>query len=121
MVAKYPKSARPSAKGEAPAAKKKNNKGWSARRRKQQACNARRNKPWKNATGPKTPEGKAKVSRNAYKSGAYAADMEHLRQALKYNRLFLKHVRAHYNNRYFAACLAQALTKQNEEKGEKRQ
>lgn len=29
----------------------------------------RRSKPWEHSTGPRTPEGKAKVARNAYKGG----------------------------------------------------
>jgi hypothetical protein len=29
-------------------------------------------KPWENSTGPRTVEGKAKVSRNAYKGGRRA-------------------------------------------------
>lgn len=38
-------------------------------RRRLQAKLIRQWRPWEKATGPKTSEGKAKVSRNAYKGG----------------------------------------------------
>ena len=41
--------------------------GWTAERRARQAVLIRKWKPWKQSTGPRTAEGKAKVSRNADK------------------------------------------------------
>jgi hypothetical protein len=42
---------------------------WTKERRQRQAEMIRKWKPWLKSTGPKTGEGKAKVSRNAYKGG----------------------------------------------------
>jgi len=41
--------------------------GWTDERRAKQAEAIRRWKPWERSTGPKTEEGKAASSRNAYK------------------------------------------------------
>ena len=41
--------------------------GWTPERRARQAVLIRHWKPWERSTGPRTPEGKAKVSRNADK------------------------------------------------------
>ena len=43
--------------------------GWTPERRARQAELIRTCKPWQQATGPRTPDGKAKASRNAYKGG----------------------------------------------------
>ena len=45
------------------------NNGWTPQRKTKQAIAIQRWKPWQKATGPKSPEGKAKVSRNAFKGG----------------------------------------------------
>ena len=42
---------------------------WTPERRARQAALIRTWKPWQQATGPRTPDGKAKASRNAYKGG----------------------------------------------------
>lgn len=42
---------------------------WTPERRARQAALIRKWKPWQQATGPRTPEGKATTSRNAYKGG----------------------------------------------------
>ncbi|MCK9541869.1 MAG: hypothetical protein M0R03_07555 [Novosphingobium sp.] len=39
---------------------------WTPERRARQAEIIRQTKPWKSSTGPRTPEGKAVSSRNAY-------------------------------------------------------
>ena len=46
--------------------------GWTLERRARQSQLIRRWKPWERSSGPTTPEGKAKVSRNAYKGGTRA-------------------------------------------------
>jgi hypothetical protein len=43
--------------------------GWTPERRARQAARIGNWKPWERSTGPRTAEGKAKVSRNAYKGG----------------------------------------------------
>jgi len=43
--------------------------GWTPERRARQAKLIRQWKPWKHSTGPKTAEGKASSSQNAYKGG----------------------------------------------------
>ena len=43
--------------------------GWTPERRARQAELIRNWKAWERSTGPKTPQGKAKVSRDAYKEG----------------------------------------------------
>ena len=42
---------------------------WTPERRARQAALIRTWKPWKQATGPRTPDGKATAARNAYKGG----------------------------------------------------
>ena len=42
---------------------------WTPERRQRQAELIRGWKPWERSTGPTSPEGKAAVSRNAYKGG----------------------------------------------------
>ena len=42
---------------------------WTPERRARQAALIRTWKPWQKATGPRTPDGKATASRNAYKGG----------------------------------------------------
>ncbi len=43
--------------------------GWTDARKARQAEAIRRWRPWEHSTGPQTPEGKARVSRNAYRGG----------------------------------------------------
>lgn len=43
--------------------------GWTPERRARQSELIRSWRPWEKTTGPKTAEGKAKVSRNAYTGG----------------------------------------------------
>ena len=42
---------------------------WTPERRARQAALIRTWKPWAQASGPRTPEGKAKASRNAWSGG----------------------------------------------------
>lgn len=52
---------------------------WTPERRQRQAEAIRRWKPWKQSTGPRTAQGKAKVSGNAYTGSEWA----NLRRAIK--------------------------------------
>ena len=52
--------------------------GWTPERRKRQSEAIRQWKPWQQSTGPKSPEGRAVVSRNAWAGG----DWLKLRQAI---------------------------------------
>jgi hypothetical protein len=55
---------------------------WTEKERKKQACVARRNRPWKNSTGPKTAAGKYRSSRNALKSGFHRPELKALARLL---------------------------------------
>jgi hypothetical protein len=46
--------------------------GWTPERRARQAALIHTWRPWEKTTGPKTPQGKAMASRNAYKGGTRA-------------------------------------------------
>lgn len=69
---------------------------WTAERRTRQSELIRTWKPWARATGPRTPEGKAKASRNAFKGAQWLALLQ-LRRAvnaeIKANREFLDLIR----------------------------
>ena len=58
-----------------------NQNGWSEERRKAQASAIRQWCPWKQSTGPRSAEGKARVSRNAYR-GALRAEWRQLSKVL---------------------------------------
>jgi hypothetical protein len=68
----------------------KKSKGWPESRRKRQAANARRQKPWLKSTGPKTAEGKAQIQKNALKHGLDSELGSNLRDVLRAHRKFLK-------------------------------
>ena len=53
--------------------------GWTPERRKRQRQAIQQWKPWQQSTGPKSPEGRAVVARNAWTGGHWLE----LRQALK--------------------------------------
>ncbi len=61
--------------------------GWTEERKVRQAGAIHRWKPWAASTGPKSQEGKATVSRNAWKHGqrsaAFIAEMRKVRELLK--------------------------------------
>lgn len=59
--------------------------GWTPSRRAAQSTAIRRWQPWMCSTGPRTAEGKRRVSRNAYRGGhrpAFRATMQRLRELL---------------------------------------
>ncbi|OWQ76592.1 hypothetical protein CEE56_02575 [Stenotrophomonas maltophilia] len=43
--------------------------GWTPERRRRQAQAIQKWRPWEQATGPRSVEGKAKAARNAWKGG----------------------------------------------------
>ena len=69
--------------------------GWTAKRKAQQASAIQNWKPWTQATGPKTVEGKARVSRNAFKGGKRVAlrqSIAVLKQYFRLNKDFLDEI-----------------------------
>lgn len=58
---------------------------WTPQRRAQQSAAIRKWKPWEQSTGPKSPEGKAKVSRNGYKGG-WSEQLRELSRLLREQR-----------------------------------
>ena len=65
---------------------------WTPEQRQRQAEAIRRWKPWQYSTGPKSPEGKAKVSRNAYTGAEWLrlrAAIKLLNQALREQKEWL--------------------------------
>jgi hypothetical protein len=54
--------------------------GWTPERRKRQAELIRTWRPWDHSTGPRSPEGKARASRNGWKGGV----RELLRELARY-------------------------------------
>ena len=66
--------------------------GWTPERRKKQSEAIKQWKPWNQSTGPKSLEGKAVVSRNAWKGGHMAQMrqvMKDLKQAMREQRGWL--------------------------------
>lgn len=55
--------------------------GWTPERRARQAEQIRAWQPWTRSTGPRTAEGKARASRNAWKGG-YWREIRELRRLL---------------------------------------
>ena len=51
--------------------------GWTLERRAKQAESIRLWKPWKQSTGPRSPDGKEQVSRNAW-TGGHRAELREL-------------------------------------------
>lgn len=65
-------------------------RGWPEERRKAQAERCRKQRPWENATGPKTPEGKTKVAQNAYKHGFRSRPYRMVYHLLRLQKAFVK-------------------------------
>jgi hypothetical protein len=60
--------------------------GWTPERRRRMRERIHEWKPWERSTRPRTPEGKARVARNAYKGGTRPLIRElarHLREYIK--------------------------------------
>lgn len=58
---------------------------WTQEQRKEQSKKIRQWQPWKSSTGPKTLNGRAKSSRNAFKGG-FRASMKSLSILLRKQR-----------------------------------
>ncbi len=66
----------------------------SSERRKQSAENIRQHKPWERSTGPKTQDGKAVSSKNAYKHGFRSGDYREILKLLRLQAFFVRNVAA---------------------------
>jgi len=67
--------------------------GWTPERRKRHSEAIRRWKPWNQSTGPKSPEGKAAVSGNAWSGGKWLEFREAIKalnQAMREQRDFIE-------------------------------
>ena len=62
---------------------------WTPERRQRQRELIQTWKPWAQSTGPKTTQGKAAVSRNAYRAGI-TGQLRELRQAMRQQLAALK-------------------------------
>ena len=56
--------------------------GWTLERRQKQAALIRNWRPWDRSTGPRTDDGKTKVSQNAYK-GAIRPELREIARLLR--------------------------------------
>lgn len=68
------------------------NNGWTPERKVKQGLAIQQWKPWQVSTGPKSTEGKARASRNAFKGGKRPAlrnSIAMLRKYFRDNRDFL--------------------------------
>lgn len=69
-------------------------RAWPPKRRAEQAKRIQAQKPWLKTTGPKTPEGKKTVSRNAYRHGFRSQDMRELLLVLRLQRAYVKAIQS---------------------------
>lgn len=91
-------------------------KGWTEERRRKQAENIRKTKPWEKSTGPRSAAGKKRCSMNAYKEGYHSGHWKAVRQALLLNREFLRHFAVFLAADQHHARLHKPLTHQTEGK-----
>ena len=63
---------------------------WSPERRARQAAAIQRWRPWEKSTGPRTVEGKAKSSRNAYAGDVYHNIQQQLRETRTLSQLLFR-------------------------------
>ena len=74
--------------------KRKRNNGWTPERRRAATKATRTQKPWLQATGPRTAKGKAVAARNSWKHGARSAPMRDIEKVLRKQKTFLSNLRA---------------------------
>ncbi|HNQ92581.1 MAG TPA: hypothetical protein PKI93_06580 [Alphaproteobacteria bacterium] len=65
---------------------------WTEDQKQKQRDAIKRWSPWKNSTGPKTSEGKAISSQNAYKHGVYSVAGKRLKTWLYHQSLYVRQV-----------------------------
>lgn len=71
---------------------RKHKNGWTPARRARQAAKIREWKPWTRSTGPKTPEGKARVGQNNFRHGFRNATMKEFLRLLSLQRRYVQYV-----------------------------
>ena len=67
-------------------------RGWPEKRRRAQAQNCRKIKPWEHTTGPKTKEGKNKSKNNSLKHGFRSVEGRELMRLMAAQRCFVRSV-----------------------------
>lgn len=70
----------------------KKRRKWTKERRLAQSKRAKEQKPWLNATGPKTKQGKEHSSQNSLKHGFRSQEYNELLQLLKKQKNFIKNL-----------------------------
>ncbi len=69
-------------------------KAWPLKKRAKMAETIKKHKPWLKSTGAKTPEGKATVSRNAYRHGFRSEDYKKLCVLLQDQAQLIKNIQS---------------------------
>lgn len=64
---------------------------WTPAERQRQAELIKQWQPWKHSTGARTAEGKAKVSRNAFKGG-FRANLQSMARLLREQKQFISEI-----------------------------
>ena len=65
--------------------------GWTTERRQRQSQLIKQWQPWEHSTGARTAEGKAKVSRNAFKGG-FRATLQCMASLLREQKKFISDI-----------------------------